>query len=57
MKVIQREDLIKLGGAPDARYCVFYPSGELYICTTANGNVVNEGYWAERGYEMREVVA
>jgi hypothetical protein len=57
MKVIQREDLVKLGGAEDARYCVFYPSGDLYLCTTAPcGDVLNEAYWAERGYSMREVV-
>jgi hypothetical protein len=35
MKTITRAELLALGGAPDALFAVFYPSGELYFTTTA----------------------
>ena len=56
MKTITRKELVDLGGAPDARFAIFYASGELYVCTTAATALLDEAYWAERGYTCKQVV-
>jgi hypothetical protein len=56
MKSILRSNLVKLGGAPDAKFAIFYHSGDLYFCTTHEHVPVDEGYWAERGYTCKEVI-
>ena len=56
METIKKAELIKLGGAPDARFAVFYQnSDEIYFCTTANAKH-DESYWTEKGYTIKEVV-
>ena len=54
MEKITRSELIKLGGAPDARFAVFHKDGELYFCATVSTKH-DESFWKEKGYTMKEV--
>ena len=56
MKQITREELKQLGGAPDAKFVIFYHTGDLYLCTAADHVIIDEGYWTEKGYSCGEVV-
>lgn len=56
MRTIARADLIAMGGAPDARFAVFYPDGSLYFCTSAKAASRDEDYWSGQGRELRQVI-
>ena len=55
MDTITKAEVAKLGGAPDAKYVVFQPDGEIYFCTTATETAYDEAYWTSRGYTIKQV--
>lgn len=56
METISRAELIKLGGAPDARFAIFHGNGQLYACTSAPEAEGDDDYWRFRGFILKRVI-